>query len=1223
MEKRRKKFLWVAGAFLSPFILLILISFLLPFLVNLQPIKNRIQNDLAQKIGGKLSSEEIILTLIPTPRISFRQLRVSFGERLTARVDRLTAHPRLLPLLKGEIQLASLRLDTPDLKAQLPRQPGKTERTENKVDNTSVLQKNLQSMLNKVTSLAPGLSVRIENGKLQLSRNEMALFQFHHIKGRLHLPPEHFEFALSCQSNLWKSVSVRVELDDNLAVNGMIHVDELQPQLAADYLFPSSSLKVVDAKVNLDARFSSANLDNLNLDLQGSAPSLTLSRGKSKVTVKCSSVKGAVHWSRSKTTVELQELLLDAPQLSLSGRFSKETEDSGGYALDIKGTDINVDSTRKAALELLGQYPVTRKIFEIVTGGTVPVITFSTHGKTPHDLGSSENIHITGTMKNGNIFVPKADLDLTEVYGDVDITGGILKGEKLRAKLEHSRATGGSLLIGLSGKDVPFHLDLTVDADLSQLPPILHRVVHNKRFTGEIERIESFKGHAQGRFVLGESIDSIKALVEVRNLQLTASYKRIPYPLQVRSGQFFYDGTKEVVSVKNLSGNLGNSSFQDFTGEIVWLNEMQLQVQSQNATLSVSEIYPWLVSYPKLASRLKEFKLGKGTITFSEANLKGPLLKPKKWQFKATGSLKDLTFEWKPFPGPLFISKGSFEGLPHMLKLNDTKASMLDASFTASARLHDFLRGFSGADLAIAGTLGHEAIDWIARLSNLPSQFNFRPPLEVTRGRLKWERNSETSFSGELLPKGGPKVTLDQVWQKDRLLIKKLLIEDEESNASISLDLRPRDFDLTFSGKLTKNTADELLEKNQILSGWVSGDFSAHISLEKYLVSTAQGELEGQGLHFPQLRELDEVKYFSVEAATEKLIVRSATVVWADNQFAVSGTIGFSINGFLLDLEASVDGIEWTDVERIMNVVKEGAGKSEQLKRLGILGDIKIRSNFFGFDNYSWHPFEADVNFSPSGIEVLITKARLCDISTTGMVRTSPDSLKMKIQARALKRQLNPTLSCLWDKSELMKGSYTFDADLSAHLLQDQFLGSLQGKFTFDAENGRIYRFGLLENVFSVLNFTEIFRGKLPDLEQEGFGYESFQMNGTLQDGKIDIEEAIIKGSSMELVGRGIVDMLNKKIDLTLLVAPLKTLDVIISYIPLVNGILGNIVSIPVQVTGDMANPTVIPLSPSAVGSDLLGIMKKTLELPMRIIQPLLPEETPAQQAGQNSKDPQ
>jgi hypothetical protein len=51
------------------------------------------------------------------------------------------------------------------------------------------------------------------------------------------------------------------------------------------------------------------------------------------------------------------------------------------------------------------------------------------------------------------------------------------------------------------------------------------------------------------------------------------------------------------------------------------------------------------------------------------------------------------------------------------------------------------------------------------------------------------------------------------------------------------------------------------------------------------------------------------------------------------------------------------------------------------------------------------------------------------------------------------------------------------------------------------------------------------------------------------------------------------------------------------------------VVSIPVRVLGPLENPEIIPLSPSAVGSELFGLIKRTLMLPLRIIQPLLPKE--------------
>jgi uncharacterized protein YhdP len=149
-----------------------------------------------------------------------------------------------------------------------------------------------------------------------------------------------------------------------------------------------------------------------------------------------------------------------------------------------------------------------------------------------------------------------------------------------------------------------------------------------------------------------------------------------------------------------------------------------------------------------------------------------------------------------------------------------------------------------------------------------------------------------------------------------------------------------------------------------------------------------------------------------------------------------------------------------------------------------------------------------------------------------------------------------------------------------------------------------------LAKIFALLNVTEIFRGKLPDLLEEGFAYNSMEAKGGFQDGRLVFEEAVVDGSSMDIACKGFVDPVNKKIDLTVLVAPFKTIDRIIRAIPLVGYLLGGkLVSVPVRVTGDLEDPTVIPFSASAVGSELIEMMSRTLHLPFKIIQPLLPEE--------------
>ncbi|RLD99872.1 MAG: hypothetical protein DRI92_01285 [Aquificota bacterium] len=164
------------------------------------------------------------------------------------------------------------------------------------------------------------------------------------------------------------------------------------------------------------------------------------------------------------------------------------------------------------------------------------------------------------------------------------------------------------------------------------------------------------------------------------------------------------------------------------------------------------------------------------------------------------------------------------------------------------------------------------------------------------------------------------------------------------------------------------------------------------------------------------------------------------------------------------------------------------------------------------------------------------------------------------------------------------------------------------GEFHLKAGKGRVYRLTLISKIFAVLNVTDIFRGKLPDLAKEGFAYSSMKMKAHFKNGVLLVDEGIINGDSMRIFADGRVDFVKERLNLTVLVAPFKTLDTVVSHIPLLGRVLTGksktLVSFPVRVTGKLADPTVIPLSPTAVGSGLLGIMKRTIEMPVRIITP-------------------
>jgi hypothetical protein len=190
-----------------------------------------------------------------------------------------------------------------------------------------------------------------------------------------------------------------------------------------------------------------------------------------------------------------------------------------------------------------------------------------------------------------------------------------------------------------------------------------------------------------------------------------------------------------------------------------------------------------------------------------------------------------------------------------------------------------------------------------------------------------------------------------------------------------------------------------------------------------------------------------------------------------------------------------------------------------------------------------------------------------------------------------------------------MTGNFDLKGHVTARGKAEKLMESLQGDLEFVAKEGRIQRHIPLAKVFAFLNVTEAFRGKPLGFDKEGLAYDSLSVKGKFEKGKLLVKEAVLDGVTMEIAGHGEISLIDKKMDAQILVAPFRTIDWVIKKTPLVGYILaGTLVSIPIKVTGEIDNPKVTPLPASAVGSGLLGMMKRTFKLPIKVIEAVLPK---------------
>jgi hypothetical protein len=1216
MSKRKKTSLWVIGAVGALLLLLLLFLLLLPSFISLEPVREKIRAAISQKVKGDVEYEELDLSFLPRPRVVFHKGSLSIPGKVAGTLESLTVYPKILPLLRGRVGISMLRVEAPEFTMELSERPEeKGERPQ--PFSLATIEKTVAPVLGLVALEVPGLTLVVDKGRLDLSRKDVSVYLFQDIHGRISLPPDRLDIDLACNSNLWEALSVEGRLTPgDFKGDGRIRVKDFKPHLLTDQLFPMAAQRVGDATVNLDVRLKTEGLKVLEGDVEGSLPVLTLQQAREKLVIRGKSLKGTFHVDEKGITFSLTQLELDHPQLSISGNLRID-QTAPRVRLELEGREIDVKSVREAALSVAGSLPIKREIVGMVKGGEILLVTFRSRGNSLADLGKTENIFVQGSVVGGKAFIPGAqvglegvDLDVQDVKGEVTISEGMLEGKNLEARWGNTQVLGGIGRLGLEGKDPPFHLEAALELDLAQLLPCLKSLVKDETFVREMARTSDMRGKAVGRIILGESIQSLKARAEVDEFNLSGRYELLPHPLKIKGAKLSYAGDR--VDVMSLSGAVGRSSFSQLRARLKLGREPYLEILSGKSSVFLDEMYPWVSSLEGMNGALKELKSVKGTVAVSHLELQGPLFEPGKWRFRTRGEAEDLAVDLTLFPGPVRVKRVGFEATPEEISLADCEAVLFDASLRGSGILKGYLEGLRKADFKLQASVGPEAIGWVSDLMGVQPDLRIRAPLSISRAHGAWDKGGKTSLSANLAVKDGPNISIDMVLHPEELIINNLLIEDGNSQASFAFRLKEREFHLDFAGRLEKSTLDKLLAENHILAGRIDGDIEARILLDHPMRSTAQGRLRGSGLNYPlELRVPLTIENVSLKAEKHTLTVESALITWGDSHLNLGGNVKFAEDEFFFDMDLSADGFDWEKIEGILGEEDRGdkvEGEGD-LRDLAVKGILRVKLGYFRYEVFTWRPMHVDISFHRRGMELAVTEANVCGISTTGTVKVTPQELILDINPFSKNQELNPTLACLWDKEALISGNFDLQGRLSGRGKPEEILQALRGDLEFFAREGRIYRGRIISRVLGLLNTTEIFRMRLPDYGQEGLAYESIRANGSLRNGKLMVEEWILDGPSLEMVCQGEIDFIGEKMDLIVLVAPLKTVDFIVKKIPKVRDILkGTLVAIPVRVRGDLSNPTVNLLSPSAVGSGLIRVLKRTLSLPFELLEPPRPQ---------------
>jgi hypothetical protein len=1194
---------WLAGLAGVCAVLLFAAALLLPRIVDSQAVRERLQAFLLSRMNGNAAIENIDLTWLPRPMVVVRGASLAFADKVSGKIRSIEVHPSLLALLRGQLAISRVEVASPTLSVRLP-EPGKEP------FNIDEIETNVRSLLASLATEIPGMIATVKDGSAEIKIGDRPPITITDLKGRLVAPPGEMRLQISSRANVFDSMRIEQSTaGDTLATKGNIRIDRLRLRESIASLFPRGEEYVEDGEISLDVALTSVGLKKIKAEVESAAPSLRLARGDRKTVIEGLTAKGVITREERAASTVIQRLDLVSPPLIATGELT--VGPASTVRLNLAAQDVDVSRVRETALKLAGDIEIVKDLFDHVKSGRVPEVSFQAAVNSFADLW--RNIEVAGVLRDGNILVADLGLDLHEVNGQFVFSRGMVEAKQFSARSGKIQGSDGTLRLGLEGKNAPFHLDLTIQADAAELRSFVLRVVEDGRIRRELSRVGNLEGDLSGRLILGEKIDSLSPEISIWRAVLRGSYDSIPYPISIEGGRFQYGHYKS--DIEGVTGTIGLSSFSGLTGSLRHNGARQIEISSGKFSFDLAQTRNLLALFAALPKDFKDIDSGQGRLDLTSLSLKGPLNEPNRLDFAAAGTLGKIAVKHAKLPAVMSLSGGTFNATPARLTVANAKVNLLDASLIVDGSVESPYQAPPSLEAAAAGSIGAEVTEWLGWQLEWPRQFMPRSPLQVSKSRVSWKKDGEVALGGDLRVAGGPALFFDLVRTPDTLEAREILVTDGARRARMTAALRKDNVAFSFNGALEQETLNRIFQAPPLEGSLIQGDIQVNAFGEAPLHFTAQGRLAGRELRVPLKDDAAIVDFFYLEAEPNGLNVRSANVRWRDSRLSFMGKVHASAKALRFDMDISADRVVWDEISEVIDSQDDRANnqRSSGIPLPPVEGTLRLKADNFTVAGFSSNPLHATASFSPQGISGEIQRGNVCGIPAVGKVNFTDKELGVDISLSVTDGQLGSTSLCLTENRQSVTGSYSLQAHVAGRGPVDKVAQTLRGEFEFAARDGQFVQSSdidtPLEATFDYLNRTGDFKIAFPDLDRESFPFRSINIRGSVKGTTLAKDELVLQSSLLTIAGQGNLDLEKKQIDMRGLISMRIPGSGILRRIPILGSVLDpSLIGIPVRVTGSLEQPAVSYLSPKDIGAQLLNIPLRILGLPREAIRIFTPD---------------
>ncbi|MDD2335940.1 MAG: AsmA-like C-terminal domain-containing protein [Geobacteraceae bacterium] len=370
--------------------------------------------------------------------------------------------------------------------------------------------------------------------------------------------------------------------------------------------------------------------------------------------------------------------------------------------------------------------------------------------------------------------------------------------------------------------------------------------------------------------------------------------------------------------------------------------------------------------------------------------------------------------------------------------------------------------------------------------------------------------------------------------------------------------------------------------------------------------SSPSVDLADLGLHSSGQKKLavEQVKG-SLSFQDDTLSIKSLSGRINRSVIRASGTVG-DLRNPKVELKLDADYLDMEDVGLLAGLerdtpVKSGAGRSSF--------HATVNAEAGRFHQVEFKKLHSDVHLEQKILYVEGAKCTVLggqfaasgrvDFGTTGGPRYQT-TLQLKNISAAQFLQLFGT------KKELT-GTMSIEGDLIAKGdTLDEVKATSLGNLRLHCEKGTLRKFSLLSKLFSILNVSQLFTFKLPDMVSNGMPYNEINASFSLRDGLVTTDDLFIDSNAMNITIVGEFDLVKEQIKATVGVKPLQTIDKVVSHIPFVGWVLTgknkSLITTYFQATGSLDNPEVKSIAAQSMAKGVFNIFKRLFSLPAKLV---------------------